>query len=170
MAVKEMALSVIAKKVAPALVKKMLPNLKEVSALAAILSSNILEYGYQSKKIIADSRLEAFKEFLPVADKFFDNLNDTVQISIELKDKHYTRIIDFVLDNETVSFNQKIDAYIRIEKLRKKKQMETIKIVLSATVLTLLGEAAIRESGKVNTDKSYNKRKAKEAKYKYRKK
>lgn len=164
----EMTNEKIAKKMVPALVKKMFPDLKNVTGLIAILASNILKYGYYSKKIVTDERIQAFKEFLPYAEKFFNNLNDTVKMSIELNDKHYSRIIDCILQHETVSFEEKIKAYVVLEELRIIKQKTHMYTLAAAVVSTLLGGGAISATYKVNTNESYNSRKAKEAKYKYK--
>ncbi len=47
----EMAVATVAEKVLPVLAAKMLPDLKDVTGLVDVLSSNILNYGYQSKKL-----------------------------------------------------------------------------------------------------------------------
>lgn len=69
----------IAEKVLPKLIGKMLPDFKDVTELTNVIISNICSYGYQSKKIITDARLQVFSGFMPIAENFFANLNDTIK-------------------------------------------------------------------------------------------
>ncbi len=46
-----MAGTELAEKVVPILIGKMLPDLKDVTGLADVICSNILDYGYQNKKL-----------------------------------------------------------------------------------------------------------------------
>lgn len=99
----------LAEKIVPILIGKMLPDLKDVTGLADVLCSNILNYGYQNKKIITDARLQAFSGFMSISENFFENLNDTIKMSMQLDDQHYGKIIDFIVQNETVPFDRKIE-------------------------------------------------------------
>ncbi len=167
----EMAVATVAEKVLPVLAAKMLPDLKDVTGLVDVLSSNILNYGYQSKKIITDERLHVFDGFMPVAEDFFKNLNDAVKMSIALDDTRYSKVIDFVLQNETVPFEKKIEIYKSLDEQKHNQKMDWLKFVggtVGTVALTLLGTMAINTFKEVNTNKSYNKRKFKEAKYKYK--
>lgn len=175
MAVTEMAVATVAEKVLPVLVAKMLPDFKDVGGLVSVLSSNIMEYGYQSKKIISDERLHVFNGFMPVAEDFFKNLNDTVNMSIQLDEKRYSKVVDFVLANETVPFDRKIEIYQSLAEQKHNHKMDIIKTVgkiavgfAGEAVLAVLGIKTINTTKEINTNKSYNKRKIKEAKYKGR--
>ncbi|MDE6666052.1 MAG: hypothetical protein K2K14_07720, partial [Ruminococcus sp.] len=129
MAVTEMAVATVAEKVLPVLVSKMLPDFKDVGGLVSVLSSNIMEYGYQSKKIISDERLHVFDGFMPVAEDFFKNLNDTVNMSIQLDEKRYSKVVDFVIENETVPFERKIEIYKSLDEQHHNHRMDVMKIV-----------------------------------------
>lgn len=160
----------IAEKILPVLIKKMLPNLKDVANLVNIILSNIYSYGYQSKKIITDQRLQVFSEFMPIAENFFENLNDAINMSMQLNDQRYNKIIDFIIKNETVPFKTKIESYIKLDEQKHKQKINYLKWAAGIISTTILGIVSISTAGQVNTNKSYNKRKSKEAKYKYKQK
>ncbi|MDE6678843.1 MAG: hypothetical protein K2K02_07360, partial [Ruminococcus sp.] len=164
----EMAAATVAEKVLPVLATKMLPDFKDISGLVGVLSSNIMEYGYQNKKIISDERLHIFDGFMPIAEDFFRNLNDAVNMSIQLDDQRYSRVIDCVLENETVSLERKIEIYTALDEQKHNQKMDWIKNIgrfVIASAVIVLGGKAIQTGKELNTNKSYNKRKITEAKY-----
>ncbi len=106
---------------------------------------------------------------MSVSENFFENLNDTIKMSMQLDDQHCNKIIDFIIQNETVPFDRKIELYKQLDEQKHEHKMNYIKSftkVLRTIALALLGGKAINTYNDVNTDKSYNKRKAKETKYK----
>lgn len=161
----------IAEKVLPKLIGKMLPDFKDVTELTNVIISNICSYGYQSKKIITDARLQVFSGFMPIAENFFANLNDTISMSIQLDDQRYDKIIDFIIQNENASFERKIELYQQLDERKHRHKMNYVKgaVGIIGTVATaILVNKSIDTVKTLNTNKSYNKRKSKEAKYKYR--
>lgn len=127
----------IVKEAVPVLLQEMMPNLSEndITKLAAVIISNICKYGYQSKKIIADAKLSAFKEFLPIAEKFLDNLHATVQIAEEHNEKRYDKIIDFVIDNSDLTAKEKVRLYINVEKEKDKLKKEWLEKIMPLACL-----------------------------------
>lgn len=141
----------IAEKSIPSILQKMMPDesAEDIDKLSDVIIDDFYKYGYQSKKIITDARLQAFKNFLPIADKFFDNLNTTVQIAVTHNEKRYDKIVDFVLACDKIPPKDKIKLYITLEKKKDKREKEWLKkimplaFLLSATMIIIFANPKV---------------------------
>lgn len=160
----------VAKKLVPKVVKHLLPETvskERINGLIEVLSENVLKYGYQSKKMIMEANLVAFSEFTDIAEIFFRTLNETVQMSMQLENRHYDKIIDCIITNGDAPLERKVELFLKIKENKRKERKEAFNACLEFLALIAVAHTAntaIKENGETNRSPVVNKTRQREIK------
>ncbi|MDE5556796.1 MAG: hypothetical protein K2J32_03745 [Ruminococcus sp.] len=162
------------KKVANKLVPKVVKHLvtasmpKEVvKKLIKVIAQNVIKYGYQRQELITQSTIAVCQEFGDISVKFFKILNETVQMSMQLRSCRYDKIIDFIISYEDAPLSEKVELFLLIEEEKREK----VQLIMEGTI-AILGilttghviETKVREHEQTQRDPNYNETKQTEIK------
>ncbi|MCM1314043.1 MAG: hypothetical protein NC205_05925 [Prevotella sp.] len=168
----------VAKKLVPKVVKYLVPaNMPKegVEKLINVIGANIIKYGYQKQELITKATIAVCQEFGDISVKFFQILNETVQLSMQLKNHRYDRIAEFIMLNEDVPLSKRVELFLLFEEKERKAELGLFKVrceLAAQTATQILGvlfiglftvttvketEETKREHEKTLRDPNYNK-------------